>query len=46
VVRALIDENATRRADHGHRIWTLLALELWQRTHLEAAAPRSAAATA
>ena len=42
-VRALIDDNAEGRADHGHRIWTLLALELWQRTHLEAAAPSSAA---
>ena len=43
-VRTLLDENAAGRADHGHRIWTLLALELWQRTHLEAAAPASAAA--
>ncbi len=43
-VRALLDENAAGRVDHGHRIWTLLALELWQRTHVEAAAPASAAA--
>jgi asparagine synthase (glutamine-hydrolysing) len=30
-VRALLDEHEARRADHGHRLWTLLMLELWRR---------------
>ncbi|MEJ7618332.1 MAG: asparagine synthase-related protein [Pyrinomonadaceae bacterium] len=28
-VRRLIDEHVARRADHAHRLWTLLMLELW-----------------
>lgn len=35
----LLDEHASERADHGHRLWTLVMLELWQRTHVEAGAP-------
>jgi asparagine synthase (glutamine-hydrolysing) len=31
----LLDEHAAGRADHGHRLWTLVMLELWQRTHVE-----------
>ena len=34
----LLSEHAAGRADHGHRLWTLVMLELWQRTHVEAAA--------
>ena len=28
----LLREHAERRADHGHRLWCLCMLELWQRT--------------
>jgi asparagine synthase (glutamine-hydrolysing) len=38
-VERLLDEHAAGRADHGHRLWTLTMLELWQRTHVEAASP-------
>jgi asparagine synthase (glutamine-hydrolysing) len=34
----LLDEHATERADHGHRLWTLVMLELWQQTHVETGA--------
>ena len=37
-VERLLEEHAAGRADHGHRLWTLTMLELWQRTHAEAAA--------
>jgi asparagine synthase (glutamine-hydrolysing) len=32
----LLSEHAERRADHGHRLWCLCMLELWQRTHIDA----------
>jgi asparagine synthase (glutamine-hydrolysing) len=32
----LLREHADRRADHGHRLWCLCALELWQRRHVDA----------
>jgi asparagine synthase (glutamine-hydrolysing) len=35
-VRQLLDEHETNRADHGHRLWCLLMLELWVREHVEA----------
>jgi asparagine synthase (glutamine-hydrolysing) len=35
-VRRLLDEHADGRADHGHRLWCLLMLELWVRQHVEA----------
>jgi asparagine synthase (glutamine-hydrolysing) len=38
-VKRLLDEHVSGRADHGHRLWTLLMLELWQRTWVEAAVP-------
>src|SRR5439155_23014694 len=41
-VERLLAEHASGRADHGHRLWCLLMLELWQRTWVEA--PSSAAA--
>jgi asparagine synthase (glutamine-hydrolysing) len=31
----LLDEHVAGRADHGHRLWTLVMLELWHRTHVE-----------
>ena len=37
-VRRLLDEHETRRADHGHRLWCLLMLELWVREHVESPA--------
>jgi asparagine synthase (glutamine-hydrolysing) len=45
-VARLLDEHAVERADHGHRLWTLVMLELWQRTHVDADAPTPAAVTA
>jgi asparagine synthase (glutamine-hydrolysing) len=35
-VLRLLDEHETGRADHGHRLWCLLMLELWMREHVEA----------
>jgi asparagine synthase (glutamine-hydrolysing) len=37
VARALVDDHAAGRADHGHRIWCLVVLELWHRTQLHKA---------
>jgi asparagine synthase (glutamine-hydrolysing) len=37
-VRRLLDEHESGRADHGHRLWCLLMLELWVREHVEAPA--------
>jgi asparagine synthase (glutamine-hydrolysing) len=34
-VRTLVDEHAAGRADHGHRLWCLLMLELWLRAYVE-----------
>jgi asparagine synthase (glutamine-hydrolysing) len=46
-VARLLDEHDAGRADHGHRLWTLVMLELWQRAHIDAsAAPAPAAVTA
>ena len=35
-MRRLLDEHASDRVDHGHRLWCLLMLELWVREHVEA----------
>ncbi|HEY8725811.1 MAG TPA: asparagine synthase (glutamine-hydrolyzing) [Gaiellaceae bacterium] len=35
-VRRLLDEHESGHADHGHRLWCLLMLELWVREHVEA----------
>ena len=40
----LLREHADRRSDHGHRLWCLCTLELWQRRYLDASAPAVAAA--
>ena len=33
-VGRLLEENDTRKADHGQKLWALLVLELWQRKYL------------
>jgi asparagine synthase (glutamine-hydrolysing) len=43
-VDRLLREHAEGRADHAHRLWCLLMLELWQRTYVEAEAPALVAA--
>ena len=42
-VRRLLDEHVAGQADHGHRLWCLLMLELWIRHHVEAPALVTAA---
>ena len=32
----LLREHGEKRADHGHRLWCLVMLELWQRTYVDA----------
>ena len=34
-VEQLLDDHAAGRADNGHRLWTLVMLELWQRAHVD-----------
>ena len=34
-VERLLGEHEAGDADNGHRIWTLVMLELWQRTHVD-----------
>jgi len=43
-LKRLLDEHADRRSDHGHRLWCLCMLELWQRLHLDAGRDVRAAA--
>jgi asparagine synthase (glutamine-hydrolysing) len=43
-VARLLDDHVSGRADHAHRLWCLLMLELWQRQHLDAASPAAVAA--
>jgi asparagine synthase (glutamine-hydrolysing) len=38
-VEHLLAEHVAGHADHGHRLWCLLVLELWQRCYLEASEP-------
>ena len=45
-VARLFDEHAAERADHGHRLWTLVMLELWQRAHIDASASAPTAVAA
>jgi asparagine synthase (glutamine-hydrolysing) len=35
-VAALLEDHAAGRADNGHRLWTLVMLELWLRAHVDA----------
>jgi asparagine synthase (glutamine-hydrolysing) len=39
VVARLLDDHAAGRADHAHRLWCLLMLELWQREYIDTASP-------
>jgi asparagine synthase (glutamine-hydrolysing) len=41
-VERLLDEHAAGRADNGHRLWTLVMLELWQRAHVDSPVPTPA----
>jgi asparagine synthase (glutamine-hydrolysing) len=41
-VERMVAEHAAGRADHGHRLWTLVMLELWQRAHVDASVPAAA----
>ena len=45
-VERLLAEHAQGQADHGHRLWCLLMLELWQRHHVDAASRPADAALA
>jgi len=45
-VERLLREHAELRADHGHRLWCLCMLELWQRTYVDARSSARAYATA
>ena len=38
-VERMLADHAAGRADHGHRLWCLVMLELWQRLWVESAAP-------
>ena len=40
----LLREHAERRADHGHRLWCLCMLELWQRNYVDVGQPALAVA--
>jgi asparagine synthase (glutamine-hydrolysing) len=40
-VRKLVDEHVRGMWDHSYRLWSLLVLELWQRTFLDGAVPTS-----
>jgi asparagine synthase (glutamine-hydrolysing) len=44
VLERLLHEHRERRADHGHRLWCLCMLELWQRRYADAGTPVLAAA--
>jgi asparagine synthase (glutamine-hydrolysing) len=42
----ILREHRDGRADHGHRLWCLCMLELWQRTHVDLGRATPALATA
>ncbi len=42
-VKRLLDEHGSGSADHGHRLWCLLMLELWQRFYVESEVPPASA---
>ena len=42
-VKRLLDEHVSGRRDHGHRLWCLLMLELWQRFYVESERPPASA---
>ena len=42
-VKRLLHEHVSAERDHGHRLWCLLMLELWQRFYVESDAPPASA---
>ena len=44
VVAQLLDDHVSGRADHAHRLWCLLMLELWQQHHIDATSRAAVAA--
>ena len=42
-VKRLLHEHVSGDRDHGHRLWCLLMLELWQRFYVESDAPPASA---
>jgi asparagine synthase (glutamine-hydrolysing) len=46
VVERLLDEHESGRRDHAHRLWCLLMLELWLRTHVRARSVKQGADSA
>ena len=42
-VERLLADHDSARTDNGHRLWTIVMLELWQRTHVEDASALNAA---
>ncbi len=42
-VKRLLHEHVSAERDHGHRLWCLLMLELWQRFYVESEAPPASA---
>jgi asparagine synthase (glutamine-hydrolysing) len=43
-IERLLREHEDGHADHGHRLWCLCTLELWQRSYVDAGAPAAAVA--
>ncbi|MBV8078943.1 MAG: asparagine synthetase B, partial [Actinobacteria bacterium] len=43
-LKRLLHEHTEGRVDHGHRLWCLCMLELWQRNYVDAGRPALAAA--
>ena len=44
-VRTLIDEHRESKRDHAYKLWSLLMLELWQRTYFDQPPPLQALST-
>jgi asparagine synthase (glutamine-hydrolysing) len=38
-IERLLSDHLEGRTDNGHRLWTLVMLELWQRTHVDEPVP-------
>ena len=45
-VRRVIDDHHTGAADNSNKLWTLIQLELWLRTYVDAPAPEALTLTA
>jgi asparagine synthase (glutamine-hydrolysing) len=44
-IEIMLELHESGRGDHGHRLWCLLMLELWARTHVESATAASTLVT-